>query len=48
MPTFAFVEAPAYLAVNLQRRYNAPLPNFRFCFGDILDARLFSLLGTLD
>ncbi len=43
MPTFAFVATPAYLAVHLQRHYNAPLPNFRFhSFGDILDARLFS------
>ena len=43
MPTFAFVEAPAYLAVHLQRHYNAPLPNLRFhSFGDTLDARLFS------
>ena len=43
MPTFAFVATPAYLAVHLQRHYNAPLPNLRFhSFGDTLDARLFS------
>ena len=43
MPTFAFVAAPAYLTVHLQRNYNAPLPLFRIhSFGGILDARLFS------
>ena len=29
MPTFSFVAAPAYLAVHLQRHYNAPLPLFQ-------------------
>jgi hypothetical protein len=43
MPTFAFVKAPAYLTVHLQRRYNAPLPIFQLHgFGGGLDARLFS------
>jgi hypothetical protein len=26
MPTFSFPDAPAYLAVHLQRGWNAPLP----------------------
>jgi hypothetical protein len=46
MPTFAFVTAPAYLAVNLQRSYNAPLPLALLqiqSFGDTLDARLLSM-----
>ena len=43
MPTFAFLVAPAYLTVHLQRNYNAPLPLFRIhSFGKTFYARVFS------
>ena len=48
MPTFAFVEAPINLTVNLLRRYNAPLPLTLLSihsFGNKFDARLFSAQG---
>jgi hypothetical protein len=43
MPTFAFLSAPVYLTIRLQRKQNAPLPIFRsHSFGTVLDARLLS------
>ena len=46
MPTFAFPAAPADLAINLQRNWNALLP-FRllgiYSFGSMLNARLSSM-----
>ena len=45
MPTFAFLTAPTYLTVHLQRSQNAPLPlvfQRDQSFGGQLDARLFS------
>ncbi len=47
MPTFSFPLAPASLAANLLRQWNAPLPLSphrvkNHSFGGVLDARLFS------
>ena len=45
MPTFSLLIAPAYLAVNLRRHQNAPLPSIKYylSFGTMFDARLLSM-----